>query len=135
MFDKALNIDTLSLSDFVRYFKNFFKKTLKTTLILTLNFSNQSLTKLPNTGHLPYQTEKSSNWRCSMKKLFSKKYLQACNVFKVRLQHNCFPGTKPAYGYFLIDFTKWFFGTMFLDSCFQNHPDSVMLQKYQPFSN
>ena len=133
MFDKVLNIDTLSLSDFVRYFKNFFKKTLKTTLILTLNVSNQSLIELPNTGHLPYQTEKSSNWRCSMKKLFSKTDLQACNF--VRLQHNCFPGTKAAYGYFLIDFTKWFFGIIFLDSRFQNYPGSVMLQKYQPFSN
>ena len=30
---------------------------------------------------------------------------------------------------------KWLLGTLFLDSRFQNHPDSVILQKYQSLSN
>ena len=32
-------------------------------------------------------------------------------------------------------FTKWLFGTLFLDSRFQNYPDSVISQKYQSLSN
>ena len=36
---------------------------------------------------------------------------------------------------FQINFRKLFFGTLFLDNRFQNHPDSVILQKYQPLSN
>ena len=33
------------------------------------------------------------------------------------------------------DFRKRFFGTLLLESCFQNHPDSVTLQKYKSLSN
>ena len=33
--------------------------------------------------------------------------------------------------FFQTDFKKWLFGILFLDSRFQNHPDSVILQKYQ----
>ena len=33
------------------------------------------------------------------------------------------------------DFRKRMFGTLFLDSRFQNYPDSVMLQKYHSHSN
>ena len=36
---------------------------------------------------------------------------------------------------FQIDFGKWLFGTLFLGSPFQNHPDSVMLKNYQSLSN
>ena len=36
---------------------------------------------------------------------------------------------------FWTDFRKWLFGNFFLDSRFQNHPDSVILQKYQSLSN
>ena len=38
-------------------------------------------------------------------------------------------------GYFWTDFKKWLLGTLFLNSRFQNHPDSVILQKYQPHLN
>ena len=34
-----------------------------------------------------------------------------------------------AYGCFLRDFRKWLIGTFILESCFQNHPDFVTLQK------
>ena len=40
-----------------------------------------------------------------------------------------------AYGCFWTDITKWLIGTLFLDSRFQNHLDSVILQKYQLLSN
>ena len=33
------------------------------------------------------------------------------------------------------DFRIWLFGYLFLDSRFQNYPDSVILQNYQPLSN
>ena len=33
--------------------------------------------------------------------------------------------------FFQNDFRKWLFGTLFLDSHFENLPDSVILQKYQ----
>ena len=33
------------------------------------------------------------------------------------------------------DFKKWFFRNLFQDSRFQNHPDSLILQKYQSLSN
>ena len=35
---------------------------------------------------------------------------------------------------FQTDFRKWLFGTSCLDSRFQNHPDSVILQKHQSLS-
>ena len=35
---------------------------------------------------------------------------------------------------FQTDFRKWLLGTLCLDSRFQNHPDSVILQKYQSLS-
>ena len=38
-------------------------------------------------------------------------------------------------GYFSSDIRKCLFRRLFLESCFQNHPDSVILQKYQPVSN
>ena len=38
-------------------------------------------------------------------------------------------------GLFQTDFKKWLFGTLFLDSRFQNHPDSVILQTYQSLLN
>ena len=34
------------------------------------------------------------------------------------------------WNYYFLKLT-WLFGTLFPDSCFENHPDSVILQKYQ----
>ena len=36
---------------------------------------------------------------------------------------------------FQTNFRKWLFGTLFLDSRFQNHPDSLIFQKYQSLPN
>ena len=41
----------------------------------------------------------------------------------------------PAYGCLWSDFRKWIFDFFFLASRFQNHPDLVILQKYQSLSN
>ena len=38
-------------------------------------------------------------------------------------------------GCFWTHFRKWFFGTLLLDSHFQNHPDLVILPSYQSLSN
>ena len=62
---------------------------------------------------------------------------------KKRLQHRCIPVNigkfnfwrTSAYGCFWSDFRKWLFGIFFLESRFQNHPDLVILQKYQLLSN
>ena len=37
--------------------------------------------------------------------------------------------------FFETDFRKWLFGTLSLDSRFDNYPDSLILQKYQLLSN
>ena len=42
---------------------------------------------------------------------------------------------EAAYGCFRSGFRRWLFRTFSLGSCFHNHPDSVLLQKYQPLSN
>ena len=34
-----------------------------------------------------------------------------------------------------LTFRKWLFWSLFLDSRFQNHPESVILKKYQSLSN
>ena len=71
---------------------------------------------------------------------------KACKFIKKRPQHRCFPVNivnlrTPIlkniciYGCFWSDFSKRFFRTFFLLSHFQNHPDLVILQKYQPLSN
>ena len=70
---------------------------------------------------------------------------KACNFIKKRLQYRCFSWFKIfvkylfwrtfAYGCFWTDFTKWLSGNLFPDSCFQNHLDSVILQKYHLLSN
>ena len=64
----------------------------------------------------------------------------------LRLQHRCSPvnigtflknlfwRTFP-YASFWRDFTKWLIRTFFLKRRFQNHPDLVILQKYQSLSN
>ena len=39
------------------------------------------------------------------------------------------------YDRFWSDFKKWLFRTFFRDGCFQNHPDLVILQKYQSLSS
>ena len=65
----------------------------------------------------------------------------AWNSMKKRLQQRWFPVAKFmgdiyfAYGCFWTDFTKWLFESLFLDSRFQNHPDSAILRKYQSLSN
>ena len=56
--------------------------------------------------------------------------LTSCEIFAKHL----FWKTS-AYGCFWTDSTKWWFGTLFLDSRFDNLPDSVILQKHQSFSN
>ena len=68
--------------------------------------------------------------------------LQACNFVKKREMFSCgeiFPKhvfwRMSAYAYFWTDFTKWLFGTLFLENLFQNHLDSAILQKYQLLSN
>ena len=47
--------------------------------------------------------------------------------------NNCpeFCNELPEYLLFQTDLKKRLFGTLFLHSCFQNHPDSKILQKYQ----
>ena len=37
--------------------------------------------------------------------------------------------------FFQTDFRTWFFGALFLESCYENHPDSVTLQKHHSLSN
>ena len=68
------------------------------------------------------------------------------NFIEHRLQHRCFPvnivkfrknqfwRTSP-YACFWKDFRKWLIRTFFLKRRFQNHPDLVILQKYQSLSN
>ena len=60
------------------------------------------------------------------------------NFMKKRLQHRCFPAWKFLRTPILKNscwrttaFRKWLFETLLLDSRFQNHPDSVALQKYR----
>ena len=67
---------------------------------------------------------------CNVKKESSAQVLFCCEIFVRHL----FWKTS-ANGCFKTDFTKWLFGTLLLDSSFQNHPDSVLLQKYQSLSN
>ena len=75
-----------------------------------------------------------------------KRDLAACNFIKKRLQHRRFHvniGKFPKnlfwrtslYACFWRDFRKWLIRTFFLESCFQNLPDLVILQKYQSLSN
>ena len=65
---------------------------------------------------------------------------------KMRLQHRCFPinigkflkklfWRTSAYACFWRDFRKRLIKTFFLERHFQNHPDLVILQKYQSLSN
>ena len=68
------------------------------------------------------------------------------NFIEKRLQHRCFPvnigkfvknlfwRTSP-YACFWRDFRKWLIRTFILKRRFQNHPDFVILQKYQSLSN
>ena len=109
--------------------------------------------QMPNTEQLLYQTDESRHWRCSIIKAVFKdfaittgKYLHwslFISFIKKTLQQRCFTVTKflrtpwrtSAYGCFWIDFRKWLFGILFLDSRIQNQPDSVKLQKYQSLSN
>ena len=71
---------------------------------------------------------------------------KAYNFIKKRLQHRCFPinvgkflknlfSRISAYACFWKDFRKWLITTFFRESRFQNHPDLVILQKYQSLSN
>ena len=102
-----------------------------------------------HTEQLLYQTDKNNHWRCSIKNTVLKRFAiftgtHLCwnlffNFIKKRLQDRCFTVAKfwrtYAYGCFWADFRKWLSGTMILDSRFQNHPDSVILPKYQSLSN
>ena len=109
---------------------------------------------MPNTEQLLYQTDKSSHRGCSIKKavlenseIFTGKHLCWILFFKFikkRLQHKCFVIAKflraltwraTAHGCFWSGFRKWLFGTLLLDSRFQNHPDSLIFLKHQSLSN
>ena len=108
----------------------------------------------PQYWQLLYQTDKSSHRRCSIKKavfenfaIFTEKHLCWSLFFsfiKKRLQHRCFTDAKflrtpilknTCVRLLLNYFGKWFFVTLFMDSRFQHHPDSEILQKYQLLSN
>ena len=93
------------------------------------------------------QNDKSIHQRCSVRKGVLKNFAVYWSLFfnciKERLQHRCFSAAKflrapilkkSAYGCFWTNFRKWLFWTLFLDSRFQNHLDSVILQKYQSLS-
>ena len=67
----------------------------------------------------------------------------ACKFIKMRPQHRRFSVniakflmlSCESYGCFWSDLRKWLLRTFFLDGCFQNYPDLLILQKYQPLSN
>ena len=109
--------------------------------------------QMPNTEPLLYQTDKSSHLSCSIKEavlknfsIFTGKHLcwsfffnfikrdSNTGVFMLQnfLEHQFW--RTSTYSRWT-DFRKWLFGTLFLDSRFQNHPDLVMSQKYQSLSN
>ena len=110
------------------------------------------LIKKRRSADAQYLTAILSNWHTGgvlkNEKLFSKislysqeKNRVAWNSMKKRLQQRWFPVAKFlgdiyfAYGCFWTDFTKWLLESLFLDSRFQNHPDSAILRKYQSLSN
>ena len=118
--------------------------------------------QMPITEQLLHQTyfinyfNKNSHWKCSIKKAVLKIFTiftESVGVSLIRL-----PAFRPAtllergtptqmFAYceifkkiyfeecFWTDFRKWLFGTLVLVSRFQNHLDSVILQKYQALSN
>ena len=61
--------------------------------------------------------------------------LPACKSIKRRLQERCWRNTNFDIHLRRADFMKWLFGTLFLDSRIQNHPDTIILQNYQSLSN
>ena len=97
--------------------------------------------QMPNTEQLLYQTDKTSHWRCSIKKAVIKIFttftrkslcwsfffikLQNFNLWKetpTQLFSSCkifakhlFSRTS-AYSCYQTDFTKWLLGTLFLDN-------------------
>ena len=116
---------------------------------------------MPNTEQLLYQTDKSRHRRCSQNfsklfLIFTEKHL-CWSLFFMKLQTSdlqlykkenptqvfscCEIFAKHLFwrtyvdGCFWTEFTKWLFGTLFPCSCFQNHPDLVILQKYRSLSN
>ena len=82
--------------------------------------------QMSNTEQLLHQTDKSSHRRRSIKKAILKNF----TIFTGK--HICW--RTSGYCCFWIDFRKWLFGTLFLGNRFQNHPDSVISQKYQSLS-
>ena len=109
--------------------------------------------QMPKAEQLLYQTDKTSHRGCPLEKsvlkhfaIFTGKHLcwsLFISFIKKRLKHRCFTATKflrtpwrtSVFGYFWTDFREWLFGTLFLDSRFQNQRGSVILQKYQSPSN
>ena len=95
-----------------------------------------------NTEQFPYQTDKSSNARCSMKKLFLKisQYFSTWKATPTQMFFYCETFTNIIVEEHLVttaseltlekDCLELYFGNHF-----QNHLDSVILQKYQLLSN
>ena len=130
-----------------------FKNNLRrSTNLFGRNHLKLFLIKKRRSADAQYRTAILSNWHTGgvlkNEKLFSKislysqeKNRVAWNSMKKRLQQRWFPVAKFlgdiyfAYGCFWTDFTKWLLESLFLDSRFQNHPDSAILRKYQSLSN
>ena len=99
--------------------------------------------QMPSTEELLYQSDK---WLYpGLESLFHEvPGPKACNFIKKRLQHMCFPADKflrtpilkNVWVRLLLNyFRKWLYETLFLESRYQNHSDSLILQKYQSLSN
>ena len=108
-----------------------------------------------NTEQLPYQTDKSSHRNCSIKKAVLKNFaisiekhliwslffiklqtFRSATLIKKRLQHRCFPAVKVLQNtYFEGHLSLKCLTVIVSGQSFQNHPDSVILQKYQALSN
>ena len=72
----------------------------------------------------------------ALESLFNKvASLQNCNFIRKRFQHRCFPLTNLLRTAILKNASELTLGSHCLNSCFQNHADSVTLQKYQLLSN
>ena len=97
--------------------------------------------QMPNIKELLHITDKSSHQMCSIKKSVLKNF--AIFTFKNQCYSNAgvflLRNLKKKKFYFeecfWTHFRKWLCETLFLDSCFQNYPDSVTAQEYQSLSN
>ena len=86
------------------------------------------------TGNFIKQT-KTAAGGVIWKKLFVKILQYSQRNIYVEMKSLLNKVAEAAYGCFRSGFRRWLFRTFSLGSCFHNHPDSVLLQKYQPLSN